>query len=46
LVVTSISQRDYPMIQGAILMIAVIFVLINLFVDIICAWLDPRISYG
>lgn len=45
LVVTSISQRDYPMIQGAILMIAVIFVLINLFVDIICAWLDPRISY-
>ncbi|HWV36351.1 MAG TPA: ABC transporter permease [Thermomicrobiales bacterium] len=45
LVVTSISQRDYPMIQGAILMIAVIFVLINLIVDIICAKLDPRISY-
>lgn len=46
LVVTSISQRDYPMIQGAILMIAVIFVLINLLVDLICGWLDPRISHG
>jgi len=45
LVVTSISQRDYPMIQGAILMIAVIFVLINLLIDIVCAKLDPRISY-
>lgn len=46
LVVTSISQRDYPMIQGAILMIAVIFVIINLVVDVICARLDPRISYA
>lgn len=46
LVVTSISQRDYPMIQGAILMIAVIFVLINLLVDLLYAWLDPRISYA
>jgi peptide/nickel transport system permease protein len=46
LVVTSISQRDYPMIQGAILFIAVVFVLINLAVDIVVAWLDPRVSYG
>jgi peptide/nickel transport system permease protein len=46
LVVTSINQRDYPMIQGAILLIAVIFVMINLAVDLICAWLDPRISHG
>ena len=46
LVVTSISQRDYPMIQGAILMIAIVFVLINLVVDVVCAWLDPRISHG
>jgi peptide/nickel transport system permease protein len=46
LVVTSISQRDYPMIQGAILMIAVIFVLINLVVDLFCAWLDPRVSHA
>jgi peptide/nickel transport system permease protein len=46
LVVTSISQRDYPMIQGAILMIAVIFVLINLVVDLLCAWLDPRVTHA
>jgi peptide/nickel transport system permease protein len=45
LVVTAISQRDYPIIQGAILMIAVVFVVINLVVDILYAWLDPRISY-
>jgi ABC-type dipeptide/oligopeptide/nickel transport system permease component len=45
LVVTSISQRDYPVIQGAILMIAVIFVLINLVVDVVCAWLDPRVTH-
>lgn len=46
LVVTSIGQRDYPIIQGAILMIAVIFVAINLVVDLLYAWLDPRISYA
>ncbi|TVR76252.1 MAG: ABC transporter permease [Sphaerobacteraceae bacterium] len=46
LAITSINQRDYPMIQGVVLMIAFIFVVINLIVDIIYAWLDPRISYG
>jgi peptide/nickel transport system permease protein len=45
LIVTAISQRDYPIIQGAILMIAVIFVVINFVVDLLYAWLDPRISY-
>jgi ABC-type dipeptide/oligopeptide/nickel transport system permease component len=45
LIVTAISQRDYPIIQGAILMIAVIFVIINLLVDLLYGWLDPRISY-
>lgn len=46
LVVTSIGQRDYPIIQGAVLMIAVVFVVINLVVDLVYAWLDPRISYA
>jgi peptide/nickel transport system permease protein len=46
LVVTSISQRDYPIIQGAVLMIAVVFVAINLVVDLLYAWFDPRISYA
>lgn len=45
LVVTAINQRDYPLIQGAVLMLAVIFTLINLLVDLLYAALDPRISY-
>lgn len=46
LIITSISQRDYPMIQGAVLMIAVIFLTINLVVDVLYAWIDPRVSYA
>ena len=46
LIVTSISQRDYPIIQGAVLMIAALFVVINLIVDLLYAWIDPRISYA
>ncbi|MBW6464052.1 MAG: nickel ABC transporter permease [Dethiobacteria bacterium] len=46
LMVDSILNRDYPVVQGAVLMLAVLFVLINLVVDIIYAFLDPRISYG
>jgi peptide/nickel transport system permease protein len=40
-----IGLRDYPVIQGAILFIAVIFVIVNLFVDLSYAYLDPRIQY-
>ncbi len=45
LVVDSIYQRDYTMIQGSILFIAVIFVTLNLIVDISYTYLDPRIRY-
>lgn len=45
LLVDSIFARDLPVIQGCILFIAVIFVLINLLVDISYAYLDPRIRY-
>lgn len=45
LVVTAINQRDYPIIQGAVLMLALIFTTINLIVDLLYALLDPRISY-
>jgi peptide/nickel transport system permease protein len=45
LAINSINQRDYPVIQGVVLMVAVIFTVINLVVDILYAWLDPRISY-
>jgi peptide/nickel transport system permease protein len=45
-VVTAIGARDYPAIEAVVLIFAVIFVLINLLVDILYAFLDPRIRYG
>jgi peptide/nickel transport system permease protein len=45
LLVGSIFDKDYPMVQGTILVVAVIFVLANLIVDILYTLLDPRISY-
>ena len=45
LMATSIVTRDYPVIQGALLITAAMFVLINLAVDILYAYLDPRIHY-
>jgi peptide/nickel transport system permease protein len=44
LLIDGIYQRDYPMVQGAVLLIAVTYVFINLFVDIFYRWLDPRIK--
>lgn len=43
LAMNSISRRDYPMIQGNTLILCAIFLLINLLVDIIYAWLNPKI---
>jgi ABC-type dipeptide/oligopeptide/nickel transport system permease component len=43
--VTSITNRDYPVIMGTILLYAVVLVVANLFVDILYAYLDPRIRY-
>jgi peptide/nickel transport system permease protein len=43
LLVTAISQRDYPVIQGICLLLAASFVIINLVVDITYGYLDPRI---
>lgn len=43
LVFDSVASRDYPMIQGAVLMIAVVFLLVNLIVDVLYALVDPRI---
>jgi len=45
LVFQAISNRDYPIIQGVVVMIAVGYSFANLFADILYAWLDPRISY-
>lgn len=43
--VTSITGRDYPVIMGTILVMATFLVLANVIVDIVYAWLDPRIRY-
>jgi oligopeptide transport system permease protein len=43
--VTSISNRDYPVIMGTILLYAVVLVIANVVVDIVYAYLDPRIRY-
>lgn len=45
LLIDSIHRRDYPVIQGVILMIAFIYVLVNLVIDLLYTFLDPRISY-
>ncbi len=41
----SISNRDYSIVQGGVLFIALIFCLVNLSVDLVYGWLDPRIRY-
>jgi peptide/nickel transport system permease protein len=46
ILVGAIFDRDYPIVQGVILLVAVIFVLANLIVDIVYTFLDPRIHYG
>lgn len=44
--ITGISQRDYPVVQGVVLVIATLFILLNLLTDLIYAWVDPRVAYG
>ncbi len=46
LAVDSIAGRDYPVVQTIVLFSAISFMLSTLLVDILYAWLDPRISYG
>ncbi len=45
LVVDSIGGRDYPVVQAVVLLSALTFMVVGLLVDILYAWLDPRISY-
>jgi peptide/nickel transport system permease protein len=46
LVVDAVFARDYPQVQGVVLLIAVGFIASNLAVDILYGWLDPRIRYS
>jgi len=43
--IQAIHQRDYPLVQGAILFISFSYILVNMLTDIAYAWLDPRIRY-
>ena len=43
--ITAINNRNYPVVQSTVLVIATIFILINLAVDILYCVIDPRISY-
>ncbi|MCL4459047.1 MAG: ABC transporter permease [Chloroflexi bacterium] len=45
LMVDSIKNRDFPIVQGGVLLMATTFVLVNLVVDLLYAYLDPRIRY-
>ena len=44
LMVDAIKMRDYPVVQGGVLFIAIAFSVVNLFVDLTYAWVDPRIK--
>lgn len=46
LAIEAIGNRDYPMIQATVLLVAVTFVFVNLVVDLIYAFVDPRIHYS
>jgi peptide/nickel transport system permease protein len=46
LVVDAITRRDYPIIQGVMIVFAAVYVLINLVIDILYSFIDPRIRYG
>ncbi|HEX2036875.1 MAG TPA: ABC transporter permease [Chloroflexota bacterium] len=46
MILNGIYQRDYPVVQGGVLFVAIVFVLLNLLVDVLYAYLDPRIRYA
>jgi peptide/nickel transport system permease protein len=44
--VSAILQRDYPLVQGGVLLVAGVYVLINLATDTLYLYLDPRLRYA
>jgi peptide/nickel transport system permease protein len=46
LLVQSVTRRDFPVIQGAVMTIAAIEVLVMLFIDVLYVYVDPRVRYG
>ena len=46
LIVTSIQQRNYVVVQGGVLVVAILFILVTLVTDLVVGWLDPRTEEG
>jgi peptide/nickel transport system permease protein len=46
MLLTAINQRDYALVQGTVLVVAILFVATNALVDVLYGWLDPRIRLG
>jgi peptide/nickel transport system permease protein len=46
LVVMAVRRRDYPLVQGCIVLISTIVIVVNLIVDVLYAYIDPQIRYG
>jgi len=46
LIIGAINERNYPLVQGIILIVTAVFVFVNLLVDLAYAWIDPRVEYG
>jgi ABC-type dipeptide/oligopeptide/nickel transport system permease component len=46
LTVDAITNRDYQIVQGVVILVGFIFIAMNLIVDVVYVWLDPRIRYG
>ncbi len=46
LAIGAINERNYPLVQGIILVVTAIFVFVNLLVDLAYAWIDPRVEYS
>ena len=46
LTIDAIQTRDYPVLQGVVIVFAIVLLFLNLAIDLLYAWLDPRIHYG
>ncbi|MBX5444110.1 ABC transporter permease [Sphaerobacter sp.] len=46
LVIDAVNRRDYPVVQGGILLVTMLYLFVNLVVDLLYGWIDPRIRYS
>ena len=46
LAVNAVLVKDFPVVQGSVFIIAIAYMFVNLFVDVVIAWLDPRIKFS